>query len=374
MSYKELFTAVKSAGQEALLLSDDVRNKVLCDVADAIMNNVDNLLGANAKDLARMDKDNPLYDRLMLNTERLEAIASDMRHVATLPSPLGKTLSERTLDNGLNLRRVSVPFGVIGIIYEARPNVSFDVFSLCFKSGNACLLKGGKDADDSNKAIIELIHQVLSNNGINIHVVELLPATHEATEALLSALPEIRSMLKMDAEAGFMGDPAAKNVSEIILSYPGFKAIAVHRLGHFLHNLGVPYIPRMLNEEIHSKTGVDINPGATIGDHFFIDHGTGVVIGETTVIGSYVKIYQGVTLGALSFPKDACGMLLRDIKRHPTIGDHVTIYANASVLGPITVGDHSVVGSNAWVKEDIPPYSRVLPSGTETKIIQRKPR
>ena len=196
----------------------------------------------------------------------------------------------------------------------------------------------------------------------------------EATGALLSALPEIRSRLKMDAEAGFMGDPAAKNVSEIILSYPGFKAIAVHRLGHFLHNLGVPYIPRMLNEEIHSKTGVDINPGATIGDHFFIDHGTGVVIGETTVIGSYVKIYQGVTLGALSFPKDACGMLLRDIKRHPTIGDHVTIYANASVLGPITVGDHSVVGSNAWVKEDIPPYSRVLPSGTETKIIQRKPR
>ena len=196
----------------------------------------------------------------------------------------------------------------------------------------------------------------------------------EATGALLSALPEIRSMLKMDAEAGFMGDPAAKNVSEIILSYPGFKAIAVHRLGHFLHNLGVPYIPRMRNEEIHSKTGVDINPGATIGDHFFIDHGTGVVIGETTVIGSYVKIYQGVTLGALSFPKDACGMLLRDIKRHPTIGDHVTIYANASVLGPITVGDHSVVGSNAWVKEDIPPYSRVLPSGTETKIIQRKPR
>ena len=196
----------------------------------------------------------------------------------------------------------------------------------------------------------------------------------EATGKLLSALPEIRSMLKMDAEAGFMGDPAAKNVSEIILSYSGFKAIAVHRLGHVLHNLGVPYIPRMLNEEIHSKTGVDINPGATIGDHFFIDHGTGVVIGETTVIGSYVKIYQGVTLGALSFPKDACGMLLRDIKRHPTIGDHVTIYANASVLGPITVGDHSVVGSNAWVKEDIPPYSRVLPSGTETKIIQRKPR
>ncbi len=195
-----------------------------------------------------------------------------------------------------------------------------------------------------------------------------------ATTALLKALPELRAKLKKDAMAGFMGDPAAKSVSDIILSYPGFKAVAIHRIGHFLLKQGVPYIPRMLNEEIHSKTGVDINPGATIGDHFFIDHGTGVVIGETTVIGSYVKIYQGVTLGALSFPKDACGMLLRDIKRHPTIGDHVTIYANASVLGPITVGDHSVVGSNAWVKEDIPPYSRVLPSGTETKIIQRKPR
>lgn len=188
MSYNELFKEVKSAGQDALLLSDDVRNKVLCDLSDAILNNVDLLLEANAKDLARMDKDNPLYDRLMLNAERLKGIASDMRHVATLPSPLGKVLSERTLDNGLVLRRISVPFGVIGIIYEARPNVSFDVFSLCFKSGNACLLKGGKDADDSNRAIVELIHRVLEDNGINRHVVELLPATHEATQALLSAV------------------------------------------------------------------------------------------------------------------------------------------------------------------------------------------
>ena len=252
-----------------------------------------------------------------------------------------------------------------------------EYFSLLFPGGGECssplMLKGV--ISRHMEAFSDLLYQ---SSKISWRTIisreEASKKAREATGALLSALPEIRSMLKMDAEAGFMGDPAAKNVSEIILSYPGFKAIAVHRLGHFLHNLGVPYIPRMLNEEIHSKTGVDINPGATIGDHFFIDHGTGVVIGETTVIGSYVKIYQGVTLGALSFPKDACGMLLRDIKRHPTIGDHVTIYANASVLGPITVGDHSVVGSNAWVKEDIPPYSRVLPSGTETKIIQRKPR
>lgn len=193
-----------------------------------------------------------------------------------------------------------------------------------------------------------------------------------ATTALLKALPELRAKLKKDAMAGFMGDPAAKSVSDIILSYPGFKAVAIHRIGHFLLQQGVPYIPRMLNEIVHSDTGIDIHPGAEIGDSFFIDHGTGVVIGETTVIKDNVKIYQGVTLGALSFPKDACGMLLRNIKRHPTIEDNVTIYANASVLGPITVGEGSIIGSNAWVKEDIPPYSRVLPSSIETKIIQRK--
>ena len=193
-----------------------------------------------------------------------------------------------------------------------------------------------------------------------------------ATTALLKALPELRAKLKKDAMAGFMGDPAAKSVSDIILSYPGFKAVAIHRIGHFLLQQGVPYIPRMLNEIVHSDTGIDIHPGAEIGDSFFIDHGTGVVIGETTVIKDNVKIYQGVTLGALSFPKDACGMLLRDIKRHPTIESNVTIYANASVLGPITVGEGSIIGSNAWVKEDIPPYSRVLPSSVETKIIQRK--
>ena len=193
-----------------------------------------------------------------------------------------------------------------------------------------------------------------------------------ATTALLKALPELRAKLKKDAMAGFMGDPAAKSVSDIILSYPGFKAVAIHSIGHFLLQQGVPYIPRMLNEIVHSDTGIDIHPGAEIGDSFFIDHGTGVVIGETTVIKDNVKIYQGVTLGALSFPKDACGMLLRDIKRHPTIESNVTIYANASVLGPITVGEGSIIGSNAWVKEDIPPYSRVLPSSIETKIIQRK--
>ena len=160
----------------------------MCRVADAISERKDEILSANAADLERMDSGSPLYDRLKLTEKRLDDIASDMRHVADLPSPLGRILMERTLPNGLCLRRVSVPFGVIGMIYEARPNVSFDVFSLCFKSGNACLLKGGKDADCSNRAIVALIHDVLKDNGINPDVVSLMPATHEATAALLSAV------------------------------------------------------------------------------------------------------------------------------------------------------------------------------------------
>ena len=193
------------------------------------------------------------------------------------------------------------------------------------------------------------------------------------TSALLEELPSIREMLKKDGEAGYDGDPAAKSVSEIILSYPGFKAITVHRIGHFLFKQGLPLFPRMLNELVHSDTGIDIHPGATIGEYFFIDHGTGVVIGETTVIGHNVKIYQGVTLGALSFPKDGCGLLLRDTKRHPTIEDKVTIYANASILGDITIGHDSIIGSNAWIKDSVKPYSRVKPEDVNVTL-QLKPR
>ena len=162
-------------------------NKVLNDIADAIPAHSDEILEANTKDLARMSKDNPLYDRLKLTRERLEGIARDTRHVATLPSPLGKVLKHYTLPNGLDLSRISVPFGVIGIIYEARPNVTFDVAALCLKSGNACVLKGGKDADNSNQAIAKLIKATLQQNGINPDVVTLLPATHEATTEMLHA-------------------------------------------------------------------------------------------------------------------------------------------------------------------------------------------
>lgn len=188
MTLNETFERVKAASRQLALLSDEQLNDVLLTLADSILPHAEELLETNKQDLARMERENPLYDRLQLTEKRLADIASDMRHVAQLPSPLGKISNERTLDNGLHLRRISVPFGVVGIIYEARPNVSFDVFSLCFKSGNACILKGGRDAEQSNLAIIKLIHDVLSEKGVNPSVVELLPATHEATAELLNAV------------------------------------------------------------------------------------------------------------------------------------------------------------------------------------------
>lgn len=185
---KEALKKTKSASRLLATIADDKRNEILLAVADAIIANKQTILEANVKDLAKMDPKNPLYDRLQLTDKRLEDIASDMRNVSKLPSPLGRVLKESTLPNGLRLKRVSVPFGVIGMIYEARPNVTFDVFSLCFKSGNACVLKGGKDADNSNRAEVEIIHQVLEANGVNPDVVTLLEATHEATAEMLNAV------------------------------------------------------------------------------------------------------------------------------------------------------------------------------------------
>ena len=188
MQIKEIFKNAKASCKTLNNITDDQRNNILLAVADAIVANSTTLLEENAKDLAKMDRSNPLYDRLQLTEKRLEDIAADMRHVATLPTPLGHITNKRTLDNGLRLCRISVPFGVIGVIYEARPNVTFDVFSLCFKSGNACVLKGGSDADNSNQAAIKLIHKVLRDNAIDENVVTLLPATHEATAEMLGAV------------------------------------------------------------------------------------------------------------------------------------------------------------------------------------------
>lgn len=167
--------------------------------------------------------------------------------------------------------------------------------------------------------------------------------------ALLEAIPEIRRLARLDAIAAYNGDPAAKSGDEVIVSYPGLEAIIVYRIAHFLYECGVPVIPRIMSEHVHGKTGIDIHPGAKIGESFFIDHGTGVVIGETSVIGKNVKIYQGVTLGALSVKKS-----LKNTKRHPTIEDDVTIYANATILGGNTViGKGSVIGGNSWITESV---------------------
>lgn len=193
----------------------------------------------------------------------------------------------------------------------------------------------------------------------------------DAVIGLLQQLPRIRTILKTDVQAAMDGDPAAKSTDEVVIAYPGLKAIAVHRIAHELYRFGVPLLPRVMGEYAHSLTGIDIHPGATIGRHFFIDHGTGVVIGETAVIGDYVKLYQGVTLGALSFPKDANGQIIKGTKRHPNIEDQVTIYAGATILGDITVGCGSVIGGNVWLTESVPPHTKVIIAPPELSIQHR---
>jgi len=187
MALNDIFKRVKKASCAVAAMTDETRNRLLGELATAICDNKKRLLDANKADLDRMQRDNPLYDRLLLTERRLDNIACDMRHVASLPSPVNRIAEDRTLANGLRLRKLRVPFGVVGVIYEARPNVSFDVFALCLKSGNACVLKGGKDADSSNKAIADLIHEVLGRNGEDPSAVELLPSTHEATAGMLAA-------------------------------------------------------------------------------------------------------------------------------------------------------------------------------------------
>lgn len=191
----------------------------------------------------------------------------------------------------------------------------------------------------------------------------------EATVAFLEGIPQVREMLAGDVQAAYDGDPAALNVDEVILAYPGLLAISIHRLAHSLYKLNVPLLPRIMSEWAHNQTGIDIHPGATIGRSFFIDHGTGVVIGETTHIGNSVKIYQGVTLGALSFRKDERGRVIRGSKRHPTIADSVTIYANAIILGGDTViGEGSVIGGSVFVTSSVPPNSVVTFKPPELRL------
>jgi serine O-acetyltransferase len=201
---------------------------------------------------------------------------------------------------------------------------------------------------------------------------ECAPRARTLAQSFLAALPEVRRLLVLDVQAAFDGDPAATNLDEIILAYPGLLAVSVYRIAHVLHESGVPMMARIMTEWAHSRTGCDIHPGAKIGPAFFVDHATGVVVGETTVIGSGVKLYQGVTLGALSFPRDAAGQIIRGRKRHPTVENGATLYANATVLGGQTVvGADSVIGGSVFLARSVPPRSRVSLKEPELRVATR---
>ncbi|MBM3858452.1 MAG: serine acetyltransferase [Verrucomicrobia bacterium] len=197
---------------------------------------------------------------------------------------------------------------------------------------------------------------------------DLAGTAARVTHEFLAELPAVRAVLQTDVVAAYEGDPAAISTEEIIVAYPGIEAIAVQRMAHRLYQRHIALIPRIMTEWAHNKTGIDIHPGAEIGPSFFIDHGTGVVIGETTVIGKSVKIYQGVTLGAKSFLKDAQGRCVKGIKRHPNIEDNVTIYAGATILGDVTIGHNSIIGGNVWLLEPVPPNTVVYQEGGQTKM------
>ena len=182
----------------------------------------------------------------------------------------------------------------------------------------------------------------------------------------VAALPELRRVLITDVEAAYLGDPAATSISEVIFCYPAIRAISSYRIANTLYKFGIPLIPRIISEMAHSETGIDIHPEATIGPHFAIDHGTGIVIGSTTIIGSNVKLYQGVTLGAKSFSLDEAGNPVKGIPRHPIVEDNVVVYSNASILGRITIGHDSVIGGNIWITNDLPPFSRVVQNKAKT--------
>ena len=196
----------------------------------------------------------------------------------------------------------------------------------------------------------------------------------DVTLDLLGTLPALRGQLKGDVAAAFDGDPAAQSYEEIVISYPCITAIATYRIAHQLYLKEVPLIPRIMSECAHAQTGIDIHPGARIGDGFFVDHGTGVVIGETTIIGDNVKIYQGATLGALSFKRDKSGRAIKGIKRHPTIEDNVTIYAEATILGDITIGKNAVIGGNVWIKESVPADVTVTTANADLVYKKRNAR
>ena len=300
-------------------------------------------------------KKRPIQDRLSDYTRRIVETYSDegvqahsLGQRKRLPS------QEKTIEILRSLYEVLYP-GFFGNPHLTRENVAYHVGALL-----------DDIAADLDEQIYHATRIALVPERSREECSEL---AHEAVDRFMASLPEVRQIMRLDVQAAFDGDPAAKGFAEIILSYPGLEAVTVYRLAHTLHRLDVPLLPRIMTEYAHHKTGIDIHPGARIGRSFFIDHGTGVVIGETTEIGDNVKLYQGVTLGALSFPKDERGEVIRGRKRHPTIEDGVVIYSGATILGGDTViGKGSVSGGTTWLTHSIPPFSTVTSTPQEHQI------
>ena len=299
-----------------------------------------------------MSSDTPGKNRLPDVTDQVVATYSQIgtiNHLGHSPLPHNDAVIEITHDlmeviypgyqRRQKLHAGNVAYHV-GDLLEGLSNALTQQIARALRHKQALANSDDPQAADANDAFEELAKQ--------------------KTIALLASLPRLRELLATDVQAAYDGDPAAQGLDEIILCYPGLQAITVHRLAHELYGLDVPFIPRMMAEWSHNRTGIDIHPGATIGPSFFIDHGTGVVIGETTEIAAHVKLYQGVTLGALSFPKDDSGQLVRGQKRHPTIEEGVVIYANATVLGGETViGSRSVIGASVSLIQSVPPNTVV---------------
>ncbi len=273
---------------------------------------------------------------------------------------------------------------------ESHPMPSVDVINKIVKSLRAVFFPGYfGDADVSPDNVYEHIERNVSeirdllaqqiksgmcfeNTELDYHCKELDRQANDLTCKFISRLPMLREMLHKDAVATYNGDPAAKSLGEVIFCYPGIRAISSHRVAHELLKLNVPIIPRVISELAHLETGIDIHPGAQIQESFMIDHGTGVVIGETARIGENVRIYQGVTLGAKSFPLDKDGNPIKGIDRHPKIGDNVVIYSNSTVLGNISIGENSIIGGNIWIDTDVPAGSRLLQNKRENNSFFEK--
>jgi len=268
---------------------------------------------------------------------------SKINHLGDRPLPS----RDRVVEIIQGLKEILYP-GYFGRRHFTRENIAFHIGDRVYQVARVL----------SEQIYLSILHECRRTQAECEHCESL---ASETSAAFLRRIPEVRRLLEGDVQAAYDGDPAAQSLDEIIFSYPGLEAITVYRIAHVLWELKVPLLPRIITEIAHSATGIDIHPGARIGRQFFIDHGTGVVIGETTAIGDRVKIYQGVTLGALSFPKDEQGELIRGRKRHPTIEDDVTIYSGATLLGGDTVvGRGSTIGGNVWLTHSVPPNSIVM--------------